>query len=268
MIALRAGQILSGLKALKSGNVRGLERALQIQIDTQAARDARKSFRGRYAKGRNPLRDGRTSLPDQVRSGSKDLSNLWLEYHFGWAPLVDDIGTAIRVLASNPPAQLVRATGSARASIYDIKGQSSWSTIVDLRVGACIGAEVYIQNSNLALANQLGLVNPATVAWELVPFSFLVDWFIPVGKFLESWTDMLGYTVRYPYNTQKRNATSDQYYLDGRYVSGGRVSGASMYRSLGIPPFRFVRPPFQGFSVARGATAIALVIQQFLSLKK
>ena len=127
MIALRAGQILSGLKALRSGDVRKLERALQISVDTQAARDARKSFKSRWVQGRNPLRNGRTPLSDQIRSGSKDLSNLWLEYHFGWAPLVDDIGTAIRVLASNPPAQLVRATGSATASIHDIKPPGNWS---------------------------------------------------------------------------------------------------------------------------------------------
>jgi hypothetical protein len=31
----------------------------------------------------------------------------------------------------------------------------------------------------------LGLTNPLNVAWELVPFSFVVDWFIPIGSFFD-----------------------------------------------------------------------------------
>lgn len=266
MIVLRAGQILSALKALKGGNVKKLERALQIDVDTQSARKARKSFRRRYAEGRNRFRDESVPIPDRIRRGSQDLSNLWLEYHFGWAPLLDDIYGACNVLKSNPPAQRVRATGKKKQRTVVVAGQYAWSTDGTYSVKAAIGAEVYISNGNLALANQLGLVNPASIAWEVVPFSFIVDWFIPVGKFLESWTDMLGYTVRYAYNTLLREATGLQEYKQSSASNGAVCSAVGMTRALGIPPFRLVRPPFNGFSVARGATAIALVIQQFLSI--
>ena len=266
MIVLRAGQILSALKALKGGDVKKLERALQIDVSTQQARSARKSFRGRYAEGRNRFRDEKIPLPDRIRRGSQDLSNLWLEYHFGWAPLLDDIHGACDVLKSNPPAQRVRATGKKDKKEVIVAGQYAWSLSGTYKVKAAVAAQVYISNTNLALANQLGLVNPASIAWEVVPFSFLVDWFIPVGKFLESWTDMLGYTVRYPYNTLLREATSLQEYKQSSASQGAVCSAVGMTRALGIPPFRLVRPPFQGFSVARGATAIALVIQQFLSI--
>jgi len=30
-----------------------------------------------------------------------------------------------------------------------------------------------------------GLQDPASVAWELLPWSFVVDWFIPIGNWLE-----------------------------------------------------------------------------------
>lgn len=266
MIVLRAGQLLSAIKALKGGDVKKLERALQIDVNTQQAKKARKSFRGRYAEGRNRFRDEKIPLPDRIRRGSQDLSNLWLEYHFGWAPLLDDIHGACDVLKSNPPAQRVRTTGKKEQKTVVVAGQYAWSTNGTYKVKASIGAEVYISNTNLALANQLGLVNPASIAWEIVPFSFLVDWFIPVGKFLESWTDMLGYTVRYPYNTLLREATGTQEYKQSSASQGATCSAVGMIRALGVPPFRLVRPPFNGFSVARGATAIALVIQQFLSI--
>jgi hypothetical protein len=34
----------------------------------------------------------------------------------------------------------------------------------------------------------VGLLNPATVAWELVPYSFIADWFVPVGDYLTGLT--------------------------------------------------------------------------------
>lgn len=37
----------------------------------------------------------------------------------------------------------------------------------------------------LAYLSMLGFDNPARTIWELVPFSFVLDWFIPVGDFLE-----------------------------------------------------------------------------------
>jgi len=37
-----------------------------------------------------------------------------------------------------------------------------------------------------------GLINPATVVWELVPFSFVVDWFAPVGNTLDALTSGVG----------------------------------------------------------------------------
>jgi hypothetical protein len=266
MIVLRAGQILSALKALKTGNAKKFERALGISISVTESRASGKSFRGRWAEGRNRFRDEKVPFPDRVRQWSKDLSNLWLEYHFGWAPLLDDIHKACDVLKSNPPSQRVTATGRATTSEKVIAGKYAWSTDATYEVHCKVGAEVYISNGNLALANQLGLVNPASVAWEVVPFSFLVDWFLPVGKFLESWTDLLGYTTRYPYYTFYRQAKSLQEYKQDSSSLGAECQAVGMVRTLGLPPFRFVRPPFNGFSVARGATAISLVIQQFLSI--
>jgi hypothetical protein len=40
----------------------------------------------------------------------------------------------------------------------------------------------------ISLLSNLGLINPLSVAWEVVPFSFVIDWFIPVNKWLNSLT--------------------------------------------------------------------------------
>jgi hypothetical protein len=56
--------------------------------------------------------------------------------------------------------------------------------------------------TNLNSWGSFGLLNPAAVAWELLPFSFVVDWFLPVGRYLEGLDvpmrfDHLGGTIGY-----------------------------------------------------------------------
>jgi hypothetical protein len=47
-----------------------------------------------------------------------------------------------------------------------------------------IKADLY---EDISVARSLGMVDPLQVAWEIVPYSFVVDWFLPVGSFLSAW---------------------------------------------------------------------------------
>lgn len=51
-----------------------------------------------------------------------------------------------------------------------------------------------INNPDLLLPAKVGLTNPLSVAWELIPFSFVVDWFLPIGKYLDALDVPLLYT--------------------------------------------------------------------------
>jgi hypothetical protein len=37
----------------------------------------------------------------------------------------------------------------------------------------------------LSALRQMGLGNPASILWERLPYSFVIDWFIPIGNYLE-----------------------------------------------------------------------------------
>lgn len=54
---------------------------------------------------------------------------------------------------------------------------------------------VCVRNKTLMRLEQFGLANPAVVAWELVPFSFVADWFVGVGDYLAAQTALLGLEV-------------------------------------------------------------------------
>lgn len=194
----------------------------------------------------------------QVRS--KQASALWLEYWFGWSPFVNDIYTGIQLLDSPYPSSRVTGVG------VDHLTQTTGYQYYDMTAIVKCGAYVSVDNEMLYRANQFGVVNPALVAWELVPFSFLVDWFVPVGNYLRSYTDFIGLSIRDPYTT---------YFLKGnggyRNCRGELVASADatyVERLLGLPgPVITLNLP-NGLSVTRGATAISLVISLFLNDRK
>ena len=45
---------------------------------------------------------------------------------------------------------------------------------------------VYEMTEQLSTPRSLGLTDPLSVAWELIPYSFVVDWFYPIGTYLEN----------------------------------------------------------------------------------
>jgi hypothetical protein len=57
-----------------------------------------------------------------------------------------------------------------------------------------IGLTYRLDSADRALLAQTGIDNPALLAWELLPYSFVVDWFLPVGNYLQSLTDFAGFT--------------------------------------------------------------------------
>jgi hypothetical protein len=68
--------------------------------------------------------------------------------------------------------------------------QAQMMARVKWKVG--ITASFKLSSDALDFLNKLGLDNPAFIAWNLMPLSFVVDWILPVGKWLESFTAYAG----------------------------------------------------------------------------
>jgi hypothetical protein len=72
-----------------------------------------------------------------------------------------------------------------------------------------------LDDSTLYRLNQLELINPAEIAWELLPYSFVVDWFLPVGNVLSAWSATWGLS-----------------YVDGVITSRAQGSAGGLNRVL------------------------------------
>jgi len=54
-------------------------------------------------------------------------------------------------------------------------------------------------------AHRISLGNPMELAWELIPFSFVVDWFLPIGNWISALDATLHVTGTWGTVTTKRN---------------------------------------------------------------
>jgi len=131
---------------------------------------------------------GLNRMPSSARS--KTLANLWLEYSFGWKPLITDIlGAHEAVLKALEKKSRGEQTFS---SIYKVPYSFPWSTVYDYAgsVNQSILTQISYKyvNDGLFGKNTLGLTNPLSLAWELMPYSFVVDWLVNVSSFLQNLT--------------------------------------------------------------------------------
>lgn len=127
------------------------------------------------------------------------LANSWLEYRYAIRPLISEMENAIKAAKAILARHKRQTARGKEVRIYDgttysYDNPSPTDRIVceDLRVKrtsyikASAGI-LYIIDDNLdALSAILGLDQPISSIYELVPFSFILDWFIGVGDWLKS----------------------------------------------------------------------------------
>jgi hypothetical protein len=123
--------------------------------------------------------------PKQSKLKSKDISGRWLELQYGWIPLVDDCfeaAKAAEAISNGPRSSTVYASAKdVRILGPSVVGPIQWSERHFRRT-----SYTYEMYEEMTAARQLGLLDPATVLWEILPYSFVVDWFVPIGTYLDN----------------------------------------------------------------------------------
>lgn len=155
------------------------------------------STRGRsLLRHHNPSKSGRTGV-----DVSSTLAHGRLAWNYGVAPLANDMGTAIAELRSSisaiPP--FVQGVESRKDRVTNV-GYKQSSSNFKIRARSELAVETryrtkwraYMnQNALLACLAEHGMLNPLGVAWELMPYSFVFDWWFNVGDILSSLDNLL-----------------------------------------------------------------------------
>lgn len=160
------------------------------------------------------LRRGRNPFNGNRRSDPKRAPELWLEYTYGWVPLVHDVYDALQFEKNNRPHAHIRKKVKGRLSVEELDGGTLYPYVqwnrrntVQCTRTYSLGADVIVTDPGWAFLNQFDISNPAALAWELLPYSFVVDWFIPVGDWLRVMNATAGITFRNPYQIIKGDIT-------------------------------------------------------------
>jgi hypothetical protein len=126
----------------------------------------------------------------------------YLEYVYGIRPLMQDIYELFNILKQGlGEDMIIVGRGDSRrtqqmSSTKEITLTSSnirWDLVQATAQAKCVlWARIDPSHRGLRALNQLGLLNPAGVAWDTVPYSFVVDWFVPIGPVLYALTAPAG----------------------------------------------------------------------------
>lgn len=138
---------------------------------------------------------------------AKQLSDRYMELRYAIRPLLYDAIGIIEALDKDrkKPRSTFRATSQdglededfsvtpitytgAKAHGWDLETRRSTTLFAECKAGVL--TEMDLESSPW---NVWGITQPFESAWELIPFSFIVDWFFNVGDTLAAWTPNYGF---------------------------------------------------------------------------
>jgi len=206
---------------------------------------------------------------DQLLDGK--LYNLWLQYRYGWRQLAfdaRDISSGLNRIDDGRRRFTERVGSdtlySETETFTDTWGQGTFThtltTNYDIGVRGSVAADI----SPPAIAT-----NPITTAWELLPYSFVIDWFVSVGSFLESmsflalassYTAAEGYQVRCTKHSSLTNKVWNTGY-SGDYTYDSTCAGVLTLRHpTTIPVTPLVDIRLDDFKVM---DLVAIIVQRY-----
>lgn len=246
LVNMAIKRLANNAKAGISGNV-ALTLAQMGQFNRMVATTARRLVlsvrslkRLNFSAAADALWAGRQPVyrPGGGPKRTNSLAQNWLELQYGWKPLLSDVREASEALArfnlANSSWQQVRSSATRRTKtyvpiVYVINSQAFvWGGFsVSYESSVKYGLRYRLSSAKRALMAQTGFTNPINLGWELIPFSFVVDWFLPIGSYLESLSDFDGFEFVDGFQTRftKQNVygqTNAQHFPNAGTIPNGK----------------------------------------------
>jgi hypothetical protein len=175
-------EVLNKLRSFKSR--RGAEAALR-----RWQRGIKSRYPGLYRPVPNrPIPGG---IGANVGAVTSALANGWCEYTYGWSPLINDIRNVANNIVGFTRNSLVLKASATRSleKTSSVTGSyGNWTGPVRLRYQGFVRVQFGVRlwtSFDVDLARWTSL-NPLSVAWELMPYSFVYDWVLDIGSYLRN----------------------------------------------------------------------------------
>lgn len=121
---------------------------------------------------------------------AKAAADAWLEWRYGWRTLLLDMESAVE--AFNTPVRDLFIEGRAGVSFSSADiivspeptYHCTWDNITRLDYDLSVRVNVVLHYD---MTSTNVLVSPLVTAWELIPYSFVADWFVSAGDAIAAW---------------------------------------------------------------------------------
>lgn len=219
---------------------------------------------GKYEDMSRRLR-GRVNSADRLKN--RTLESSYLEAQFGWLPFFSDIKGGLAALDNHFAVGKQLSSQSSNVSLtnaqrkleryntaYDKEGKLANATSGHITIS--VWGEV--ENSELAALNSLGFVNALNGAWEITPYSFVVDYFVGVQDYLGALTSRAG--LRRVYACKTTTVTHRGTSLDNGFDKYAQITftRVPVFVSATLPSSKIA-----GWTQTKTANITALLAQRF-----
>lgn len=260
------------------GKIRG---DLDLSIDAFQARQTARGFKAGdllvdFLKDANKFKYIRP-LERYAGAISRLTGKAYLAWIYGWKPLINDyyavLDESLRDYINH--FQTFKAAVGRQFTetcVGYVENGSQNLAPYQVQVKQSVQVSVTLDTSNLpGMANWTSL-NPASIGWELLPWSFVIDWFINVGSTLRSLETALLYnqSFRSGYITQfhrsygestgtTRQPSNIRYTAEGHWYFSHVIVSRQILTALPRPSLPQLRPQL---GTGRLLNGLALLIAQ------
>ncbi len=286
-LAHTATRLYKAISALKKARFGDFMDALGMTHTPGQLKSFNKSAKSNFGvpgKGFTYDPGSKSSRETQRTKFSDFMASSWLEYTYGWKPLLQDVyqhSEALAQIGIETSGAVRVARGKAKTSFKTFWSDPIHDFYYEHGITSNKFAEYVVEYkvppSSMDFANIFGLTNPASIAWELVPFSFVADWFLPIGTALEQITSTVGlvfhrgtFSARHVLNRHSVGKTGILK-QGGRTFIGDVLQNQGVYQHVGIIRqvlFDFPSVQWPTFkdprSISHGLSAISLLQTLFL----
>lgn len=245
-----------------------------------------------YRQSREMIVKNANSIVRTIATADRNLRRRWkfpwyapkkvadrvLEVMFGWKPLLEDIhNSCSTVIQLADRLEAVNGRGMKNYYVSYESRSSDGKRIEKFVKGGTAKATssclVYISNPNRWLLERAGLLNPAAVAWDLVPWSFVVNMFANTGSLVNSITDFAGLTFNNLSDTRtwhEGGVLTNEYHNSGTFPGPWRTDSVATatyvsdkkQRLVGVSPRPSLVTKLPGADWQLAAIAASLMTQQ------
>lgn len=214
-----------------------------------------------------------------TRALGESVANRWLQFRYGMIPLYNDVNAILEYVVTIPAEQLIY---SARVTIpfsgFPMPPAGAHRKVISAEVNGFQQKKVWYKVSDTAARKKIQEGwHPSDIlrtAYELIPFSFMLDWLWPLGDTLENLNATVGLTFYAGYHSMKVEVTNMKTIHTGGSWSGkatsplddANVANCGAFERRRITSFPMVtlpsfRNPFGEHTGQRIADVVSIIFQ-------